>query len=117
VAGIVLGAAYMLWLYQRTMFGAVDNEKNQSLKDLNLREVMTLVPLVVWAFWIGLYPKPFFNVLEKPVSAIVERVNPDFFKAPPAQAATRPPARGVSGGRAVPAASRTVAERAAGGPR
>ncbi len=87
VGGIVLGAAYMLWLYQRTMFGAIDNPKNQELKDLNWREAMTLVPLVVWAFWIGLYPKPFFNVLEKPVQAIVQRVNPDFFKAPPAQAA------------------------------
>jgi NADH-quinone oxidoreductase subunit M len=87
VGGIVLGAAYMLWLYQRTMFGAIDNPKNQELKDLNWREVMTLVPLVVWAFWIGLYPKPFFSVLEKPVQAIVERVNPDFFKAPSAQAA------------------------------
>ena len=84
VTGIVLGAAYMLWLYQRTMFGACDNPKNQVLKDLNFREIMTLVPLIIWAFWIGLYPKPFFKVLEKPVNAIVERVNPDFFKAPPA---------------------------------
>ena len=80
VAGIVLGAAYMLWLYQRTMFGKCDNPKNQVLKDLNLREIVTLVPLVIWAFWIGLYPKPFFNVLDKPVTAIVERLNPDFFK-------------------------------------
>jgi NADH-quinone oxidoreductase subunit M len=90
-AGIVLGAAYMLWLYQRTMFGACENPKNQVLKDLNLREIMTLVPLVIWAFWIGLYPKPFFQVLDKPVAAIVERVNPDFFKAPPASAAVAPP--------------------------
>ena len=81
VAGIVLGAAYMLWLYQRTMFGKCENPKNQVLKDLNLREIMTLVPLVLWAFWIGLYPKPFFNVLDKPVTAIVERLNPDFYKA------------------------------------
>jgi NADH-quinone oxidoreductase subunit M len=92
VSGIVLGAAYMLWLYQRTMFGPVDNPKNQVLKDLNFREVMTLVPLVVWAFWIGLYPAPFFKVLEKPVEAIVSRVNPDFFKAPPAAAAVSPEA-------------------------
>jgi NADH-quinone oxidoreductase subunit M len=92
VSGIVLGAAYMLWLYQRTMFGPVDNPKNQVLKDLNFREVMTLVPLVVWAFWIGLYPAPFFKVLEKPVEAIVTRVNPDFFKAPPAAAAVAPEA-------------------------
>jgi len=82
VLGIVLGAAYMLWLYQRTMFGTCDNPKNQVLKDLNLREITTLVPLIIWAFWIGLYPKPFFNVLEKPVTAIVERVDPHFFNAP-----------------------------------
>jgi NADH-quinone oxidoreductase subunit M len=82
VAGIVLGAAYMLWLYQRTMFGPCENPKNQVLKDLSLREVMTLVPLIIWAFWIGLYPKPFFDVLEKPVNAIVERLNPNFFQAP-----------------------------------
>jgi NADH-quinone oxidoreductase subunit M len=84
VAGIVLGAAYMLWLYQRTMFGKCENPKNQVLKDLNLREIMTLAPLIVCAFWIGLYPKPFFKVLEKPVNAIVTQVNPNFF-APPGQ--------------------------------
>jgi NADH-quinone oxidoreductase subunit M len=78
--GIVLGAAYMLWLYQRTMFGPCENPKNQALKDLNFREIMTLVPLIIWAFWIGLYPKPFFKVLDKPVTAIVERVNPDFYR-------------------------------------
>src|SRR6202050_2705223 len=67
VTGIVLGAAYMLWLYQRTMFAPCENPKNQILKDLSFREIMTLVPLIIWAFWIGVYPKPFFDVLEKPV--------------------------------------------------
>jgi NADH-quinone oxidoreductase subunit M len=90
VSGIVLGAAYMLWLYQRTMFGACENPKNQILKDLNFREIMTLVPLILWAFWIGLYPKPFFNVLDKPVNAIVEQLNPSFSRAP--QAASVAPA-------------------------
>ena len=80
VAGIILGAAYMLWLYQRTMFGACDNPKNKVLKDLNLREFATLAPLVVWAFWIGLYPKPYFEVLEPAVTNIVQRVNPDLSK-------------------------------------
>jgi len=79
VLGIVLGAAYLLWLYQRTMFGALDNPKNQNLKDVNFREVMTLLPLIAWAFWIGLYPKPFFTILEKPVQKIVERVRPDYY--------------------------------------
>jgi NADH-quinone oxidoreductase subunit M len=72
--GIVLGAVYMLWLYQRTMFGRLDKEKNKSLKDLNFREIMTLVPLTVLAFWIGLYPKPFFKILEEPVEKLVQQV-------------------------------------------
>lgn len=92
VLGIVLGAAYMLWLYQRTMFGTCDNPKNQVLKDLNFREIMTLVPLVIWAFWIGLYPKPYFHVLEKPVAAIVQRVNPNFYAPSPPVTVTAPPA-------------------------
>ena len=44
VAGIVLGAAYLLWLYQRVMFGEVTKPANKSLADLNLRELVTLVP-------------------------------------------------------------------------
>jgi NADH-quinone oxidoreductase subunit M len=62
--GIVLGAAYMLWLYQRTMFGKVTNPANEGLADLNLREWIYLLPLVVLCFWIGLYPKPFFAILD-----------------------------------------------------
>jgi NADH-quinone oxidoreductase subunit M len=73
-AGIVLGAAYMLWLYQRTMFGKLDNPANQNLKDMNWREWATLVPLIIMAFWIGLYPAPFFRALDKPVNKLVEIV-------------------------------------------
>jgi NADH-quinone oxidoreductase subunit M len=73
-SGIVLGAAYMLWLFQRTMFGKLDNPANEKLPDLNLRELATLVPLIVVAFWIGLYPAPFFKALDKPVVKLVEKV-------------------------------------------
>ena len=88
--GVVLGAAYLLWLYQRVMFGPVTQFANEDLPDLNLREHATLVPLVILAFWIGIYPKPFFALIEKPVQKIVEQVNPDFYKAehaklPPAE--------------------------------
>jgi len=75
--GIILGAAYMLWLYQRTMFGKLDKPENQALKDLNFREVMTLVPIVVCCFWIGLYPKPFFEILDRPVDRLVRQVSAD----------------------------------------
>jgi len=74
VLGIVLGAAYMLWLYQRTMFGKLDNPENAHLKDLNFREIMTLAPIVVLCFWIGLYPKPFFDILDRPVTDLVQRL-------------------------------------------
>jgi NADH-quinone oxidoreductase subunit M len=89
VLGVVLGAAYLLWLYQRVMFGSVTQFANENLPDLNLRELATLVPLVFIAFWIGIYPKPFFAVIEKPVESIVKRVNPDFYKV---QSAKLPPA-------------------------
>jgi NADH-quinone oxidoreductase subunit M len=92
--GIVLGAAYLLWLYQRTMFGPVTHEVNKSLPDLNLREYGVLLPLVALAFWIGIYPKPFFAYLEKPVQRIVQQVNPGFYQAnlplPPASFVAAP---------------------------
>jgi len=79
--GIVLGAGYMLWLYQRVMFGRLENPANQLIKDLNLRELATFIPLIALAFWIGLYPKPVLNLLDKPVEKIVRIVNPGFDKA------------------------------------
>ena len=75
VLGIIFGAAYLLWLYQRTMLGEVTNEKNRHLPDLNLREWAYLLPLMIWAVWIGVYPKPYFDILEKPVAKILQRVH------------------------------------------
>jgi NADH-quinone oxidoreductase subunit M len=76
--GIALGAAYLIWLYQRTMLGEI-SEKNSKLADLNWREIAVFTPLVLWAFWIGVYPKPFFDVLERPVAQVVERVQPGYY--------------------------------------
>jgi NADH-quinone oxidoreductase subunit M len=75
VPGVVLAAAYLLWLYQRVFFGTVTNPKNEKLHDLTPREVLTFVPLLIMAFWIGLYPKPFFQILEQPVNQIVQNVH------------------------------------------
>ena len=81
VIGIVLGAAYMLWLYQRVMFGKIENPLNKALPDLNLRELATFVPLIILAFWIGIYPSFFTKYLDEPVQAIVERVRADYYKS------------------------------------
>jgi NADH-quinone oxidoreductase subunit M len=86
VTGVILGAAYLLWLYQRTMLGQVTNAKNLLLPDLSLRELLVFVPFIAWAIWIGVYPKPYFDVLEKPVAQLVERVRPGYFAAPVGQA-------------------------------
>ena len=81
VTGVILGAAYLLWLYQRTMLGQVTNGKNLLLADMSLREVAVFLPLIAWAIWIGVYPKPYFDVLRQPVQQIVERVRPDYYHA------------------------------------
>jgi len=76
--GIALGAAYLIWLFQRTMLGEV-SEKNMKLRDLSLREIAVFAPLILWAFWIGLNPQPYFHVLDRPVAQIVERVRPGYY--------------------------------------
>ena len=78
--GIALGAAYLLWLFQRTMLGEV-KEKNRTLADLSWREIAVFAPLVIWAFWIGLNPQPYFHVLDRSVAQIVERVHPGYYAA------------------------------------
>jgi NADH-quinone oxidoreductase subunit M len=78
--GIALGAAYLLWLFQRTMLGELDNEKNRLLPDLNWREVVYFAPLVVLIFWIGLHPQPWFRFMERSVAQVVERVRPGYYE-------------------------------------
>jgi NADH-quinone oxidoreductase subunit M len=73
--GVVLAAAYLLWLYQRVFFGTVTNPKNEKLHDLTPREILTFAPLIVMALWIGLYPKPFFQILEQPVNQLVQTIH------------------------------------------
>jgi NADH-quinone oxidoreductase subunit M len=77
-SGVVLGAAYMLYLYQRTMFGKVENPKNERLPDLNVREFVTFAPLLALAVWIGIYPSPFLKRLDTSVQHVVARVNPQY---------------------------------------
>src|SRR5450755_52277 len=89
VPGVVLAAAYLLWLYQRVFFGTVTNPKNEGLQDLTPREVATFVPLLILAFWIGLYPKPFFQILQQPVNHTISMARPDY-PLPAVNAAAQP---------------------------
>jgi NADH-quinone oxidoreductase subunit M len=76
--GIILNAGYMLWLYQRMFFGTIDNPKNEKLTDLSGREWAYMIPLVIMSLWIGVYPKPFLNYIERPVNALVRQVRPTY---------------------------------------
>src|SRR5450755_1689305 len=87
--GVVLAAAYLLWLYQRVFFGTVTNPKNEKLHDLTPREVATFEPLLIMAFWIGLYPKPFVQILEQPVNHTISMARPDY-PLPAVNAAAQP---------------------------
>src|SRR5262249_27459669 len=92
VSGVVLGAAYLLWLYQRVFWGKITNPENEHLTDLNGRELATLVPLVALCFWIGLYPKPVLDFLHVPLQQVAERIQPDKFGPEPAPVHAAAPA-------------------------
>jgi NADH-quinone oxidoreductase subunit M len=98
--GIILGAGYMLWLYQRVMFGRLENPANEALRDLSGRELATFIPLIVLAFWIGVFPKPFLEIIDKPVEKIIRIVNPASAPAQPV-AAVRPAPRTSTPGPAI----------------
>ncbi|RJO73860.1 MAG: Fe-S-binding domain-containing protein, partial [Myxococcales bacterium] len=69
--GVLLGAVYMLWMFQRVMFGPVTNEKNKHLADLNLREYFVLVPMVLLMFIMGLYPNYFLRKMDASVEQLL----------------------------------------------
>lgn len=74
VLGIILGAAYMLWMYEQAIFGKTDEQKVKGLKDFNLREWVVGSVLVVFIFWVGIYPAPFLNVINGSIEGLVQRL-------------------------------------------
>jgi NADH-quinone oxidoreductase subunit M len=71
-SGVILSAVYMLWMYKRVIFGPVTHEENNTLKDLDYRERLILVPLVLLIFWIGIYPQPLISKYKSSVNSIVQ---------------------------------------------
>ena len=87
--GVVLGAAYMLWMFQRVMFGEIKNPKNLELKDLNVREIAYMVPMIAMIFLMGIYPKLFFQKMDVTVEHLLSDVKSKYEAAvdrPTAQA-------------------------------
>jgi NADH-quinone oxidoreductase subunit M len=78
--GIILAAVYILWMVQRVAFGVPSPHHLPKLKDLDQREMATLVPLIVLIFWIGLFPNPILTRMHTSVTNVIARVTP----APPA---------------------------------
>ncbi len=72
-SGVIFAAVYMLWMFQRVMFGELDNPKNQVLADLNLREIAIMVPLVVLIFVMGVYPNPFIEKMTPSVMKVIAK--------------------------------------------
>jgi NADH-quinone oxidoreductase subunit M len=107
--GIILGAAYMLWLYQRVMFGPIA-EPNTKMADLNAREIAYFAPLVVAAFWIGLYPTPLMKVLHKPIEKLVTQIDPHYYAAQELAARQKAAAQVGMAGMAAPAHEAPAAE-------
>jgi len=73
--GVILAAVYMLWMYQRVMFGPLKHEENKKLVDLNAREIGLLIPLVVFMVWIGIRPVDFTQYSEQQVQQLLQSSN------------------------------------------
>ena len=75
MGGILLAAAYMLWMLQRVAWGQVTRADNDRLPDLTVLELTTILPLVVLVFWIGLYPAPLLELMHSSVNHLVTHMN------------------------------------------
>jgi NADH-quinone oxidoreductase subunit M len=74
--GVVLAAAYMLRMLQRLAYGGTKNPDHSKQPDLSFREIVTLVPLLVFVFWIGLHPAPFTGVMHTTVQNLIQQAAP-----------------------------------------
>ena len=73
-AGLVIGAVYMLWMFQRVVFGPIRHQENAELHDLTPREIAVLAPVVAMIVVMGVYPRPFLRTMEPSVKALIARM-------------------------------------------
>lgn len=72
--GVIFAAVYMLWMFQRVMFGKITNPENEKLKDLSAREILIMLPLLIFVFWIGVYPNTFFEKMNPAMEQLMNQV-------------------------------------------
>jgi|SRR5690554_1644136 len=75
-SGVIFAAVYLLWMYQRIVFGEVKNQKLNSLSDMNAREIFIMIPIIIFIVWIGIYPSTFLNISDKTTAKVIEQVLP-----------------------------------------
>jgi NADH-quinone oxidoreductase subunit M len=75
VVGVILGALYLLWTYERVMFGPITHAVNETISDLNSREIAVMVPVLALMFLLGLFPRPLINRIQPSVTAMLARAN------------------------------------------
>jgi NADH-quinone oxidoreductase subunit M len=72
--GVILSAVYMLWMYQRVVWGEITNDRNRSLADLGGRERAMLIPLLILMFWMGIYSNHFLRPMDASVNKLMNQV-------------------------------------------
>jgi len=73
-AGVILAAIYLLWMYRRVFFGELVHEENKSLKDLNITEWASLLPILVFIVWIGVHPNTFLGKMATSIESFISLV-------------------------------------------
>ena len=75
VSGLILGALYLFYAYERVMFGPITKDVNKTLPDLDKREIAVMVPLLALMFFMGFFPRPLLNRIEPSVTVLLDRTH------------------------------------------
>lgn len=73
-SGVILAAVYLLWMFQRVFMGPLDKPENKGLRDVNRRELVVFIAFLIFIVWIGIYPNPYFEVMDASVERLVDTV-------------------------------------------
>lgn len=74
-SGVILSAVYLLWWYQRIAYGEITNPKMNNLHDMNMREILVIIPIFIFIVWIGIYPRTFLSISEKSTAKVIQQVH------------------------------------------